>query len=459
MKSKFYSIGIRKTFFGKPKKARNAIEGILHTTSDTIFQKGKDFFNTLESKSLDLVSFRGVWLEKVIAHVNSAITDFQKQISASVAQYKKAVRKSYYKQRELYDLISLKDESELVEPDHLEEIQEDKVLFQESKIKPQSVPDEVYIRKYELSDKPNRFKPIEFNRHLNEEIDESAYELGKTFRTNFQHLEKTELPEPVVPEIFVPRTFNILNYFKTVSVVGYFISAFVGIFVEGLIWYLTGRNVMNLDSTSAIIIAFGPMVVVSALVLFCFKRIEVYLRTIAKIPTVFMITVAVTVLVVLSFGVLSAFHTDKKAETAQTERLAEELTQKQGELFLDDENTALKVEIAELQKEINERNSETKPWFIKLLSYIALSLFGICMLLCSLILKIVLIIAGKVVYLRYYAELYTSEVDRIVRDYPVWYQQLENAYILRNELVHLVCKKHICEQLLMQNPEDKEYNL
>ncbi len=459
MRFKVSRIGKRRMMFGKPKKARNAIASILQSTADLIYQKGKDFFKNIESKSLDLVGIRAISLENVVSHFNSGIADFQKKISSGVATYKKAVRNAYYKQRELYDLTALKEESELLEPNNIEDLKEDVIQFKESKITSVSLPDEVYIKKYELSDKPNRFRPIELQRHLNEEIDESAHELSLPFRANFQHLGKTSLPEPMVSELAVPKTFNILNYFKFFSLLSYVVSIFVGIVAEALIWYLTGKNVMQLDNVSSCIIAFAPMVIVFALTLVFYRRIALYVRTTANIPTSLLITICVAVFVVLVFGMLSAFHTGKKADIKHGEQLAGQLIQKQNQLFLDPENEILKKEITEIQGEIKVVNDTTEHSLITILRYVALSLFGISLLLCSVVLKIVLLLGGKVISLRIKSENYAFEVDRIERDYPVWNQNLENAYILRNELVHLVCKKHVCEQLLMQSPEDKEYNL
>ncbi len=459
MKNKFYSISKKRSLFGKPKKARNAIEGVLQSTADLIYQLGKDFFKNIESKSLDLVGIRAISLENVVSHFNSGIADFQKKISSGVATYKKAVRNAYYKQRELYDLISLKEESELLEPDNIEDLKEDVIQFKESKIRPESLPDEVYIKKYELSEKPNRFKPIEFQRHLNEEIDESAHELSFPFRANFQHLEKTSLPEPIIPELAVPKTFNILNYFKSFSLWSYIVSILVGIGAEALIWYITGKNVMQLDDVSSCIIAFAPMVIVFALTLVFYRRIALYVRTVASIPTSLIITICVAVFVVSVFGMLSAFHAGKKADIEYSEQLADQLNQKQNQLFIDPENEVLKNEITALQEEIKVINDTTEHSLITILRYVALSLFGVSLLLCSVVLKIVLLLGGKVISLRRKSENYAFEVDRIERDFKVWNQNLENAYVLRNELVHLVCKKQVCEQLLIQSPEDKEYNL
>ena len=68
-------------------------------------------------------------------------------------------------------------------------------------------------------------------------------------------------------------------------------------------------------------------------------------------------------------------------------------------------------------------------------------------------------VGGKVVYLQFMADRYTKQAERLKRDYDVWYKKLEDAYVLRNELTHLVCKKHVCEQLLLQDPDDKDFNL
>ncbi len=459
MKIKFSKIRRKKISFGKKNRAKSSIEGIWESTANILINKGLDYFRTLESKAPDFLGSGTIWLESIIGYFNSAISEFSKKISSGVAEYKKAVEKSFQKKRALTHLTMLKDESELIEPDQLEEIEDNKVIFVESKVPPKVILDGIHIPKYQASTKPSRFKIIEFNRNLNEEIDETAHALAKPYRDNFQHLEKPAFPEAILAENVTPNTFNILYYFKTISLLSYIIAVAIGIIIEAIIWNITGKNVMHLGDINSILLAFGTMVVVFTLVLLFFKKIELYIRTTARVPMILKMAVAVASIVILSFGVLSAFHTNKKEEIKKAERLTTQLSKKQYQAFLEPENQELKQEIADLQEQIKAIDQKPEPLLIEILRYVALSLFGMSLLLCSIILKIVIMLGGKVVYLRFMADKYSKQADILKRDYEVWYKKLEDAYVLRNELIYLVCKKHACEQLLLQDPDDKDFNL
>ena len=321
MKIRFSKIIRKKVSFGKKNRAKSSIEGIWESTANILINKGLDYFRTLESKAPDFSGSGTIWLESIIGYFNSAISEFSKKISSGVADYKEAVEKSFQKKRALTHLIMLKDESELIEPDQLEEIEDNKVIFVESKIPPKVILDGIHISKYKASEKPSRYKLIEFNRNLNEEIDETAHALAKPYRDNFQHLEKTALPEEILPENVTPNTFNILYYFKTLSLLSYSIAVGIGITVETIIWNITGRDVMHLGKVTSFTLAFGTIVIVFALVQLFFKKIELYIRTTARVPLIFKVVMTIASIVVLSFGVLSAYHTNKKEEIAKTERL------------------------------------------------------------------------------------------------------------------------------------------
>jgi hypothetical protein len=76
-----------------------------------------------------------------------------------------------------------------------------------------------------------------------------------------------------------------------------------------------------------------------------------------------------------------------------------------------------------------------------------------------MVLKIMLMLAFKVVLYKRAMELADHKAEQIKLQYDNWCADLKSGYLLRNEIIHLICKKHACSELLSNNPQDKDYNL
>ena len=419
--------------------------------------------------------FGTMTLENELGIMNDACFDMEEDLSNLRAEYKTSVTNIYNDKHRLYYLLTLTNKEDISSEEQytktIPELEFEEVPFNEAS---STTKDSVHITCSGYSPKRKNPKEIQLVNKFNIVLHDLTAEKASIAQSQLTRKKTQNLPkvkEGLTPK--EPEKKNILGY--TNSLLSYFIKFCIiaGYISEGIILQNIFHHNIGLSSTKSYLATLSILGVTFIFSRLFFNKVERLVRTIKKQWIAIAIS-SILFFTQLAFsGALTYYNIQREVQTELLQKDKESLAIKEGSLEDFDveedleEITQIESEIAELNKEIEDRSTHLKtiPFLAKNIGYLLVGLTSIIVLFCTILLKALGEVYSHVSKLKKNIKKNEARKNQIEEEYPVAVAKLQTAYDTRHHFVYYLAKKHVLELLLAQedklNTEEfyRKYNL
>ncbi|WP_459211992.1 hypothetical protein [Aquimarina rhabdastrellae] len=444
--------------FSKRPKIQALLSSEWNSIVLLIIALSNSFLKLTAQAPLNQKGFGLLILENVKASFDTGLANLKATMHSDILRFKELHHRIFKHQNELNDLLRLVRHSELTKADELYSKERARVSFIEDAISTSQLHDGISISAYGSWKEKSSFKDIEYYQRLNRDLDKEALFQSASVREKLKHSSLLKLPKVKIPPLDSPKAYNLLYWTSKAELKMAKMCAWVAKFAEGVVWYNAARFVMNLSKLESFLIALAVLAFVTLLCKKAMKVLLRYLRSTAKISKRLKSLIILIYLIVMVFGVLTAYTNLEHRDLIRMEQLLEEKNILQQQLFFEPDNVELQQQQIKLDNAI-EAFDQSIPLYVKVLYQIVFLFLGICFLSTSALLSAYVILGKKVIQLQNAIENDTAELNALITGFELHKEHYLKAYPLRHQLEYLIAKKHIVESLLNTNPKDMDYRL
>jgi len=176
-------------------------------------------------------------------------------------------------------------------------------------------------------------------------------------------------------------------------------------------------------------------------------------------PKLFKIAIYTYCTLLFLLGGLSFYITDENNQRKNVGILINNLEDKKEALDNNPSDIELKNEVDKEQAIVDKKLDRiyNRPLFIKIISFLTLSLLSVVMLFCSSFLKATSQIIKQVLELKEKRDNFQKQFIEIEENYESSIARLYNVYNIRGQYLYWITRKSIIEELIALNPSTKEY--
>lgn len=176
-------------------------------------------------------------------------------------------------------------------------------------------------------------------------------------------------------------------------------------------------------------------------------------------PKLFKTAIYIYCTLLFLLGGLSFYITDENNQRKNVGILINNLEDKKEALDNNPSDKELKTEVDKKQAIIDKKLDRiyNRPLFIKIISFLTLSLLSVVMLFCSSFLKATSQIIKQVLELKEKRDNFQKQFIEIEENHESSIARLYNVYNIRGQYLYWVTRKSIIEELIALNPSTKEY--
>lgn len=176
-------------------------------------------------------------------------------------------------------------------------------------------------------------------------------------------------------------------------------------------------------------------------------------------PKLFKIAIYTYCTLLFLLGGLSFYITDENNQRKNVGILINNLEDKKEALDNNPSDIELKNEVDKEQAIVDKKLDRiyNRPLFIKIISFLTLSLLSVVMLFCSSFLKATSQIIKQVLELKEKRDNFQKQFIEIQENYESSIARLYNVYNIRGQYLYWITRKSIIEELIALNPSTKEY--
>lgn len=299
---------------------------------------------------------------------------------------------------------------------------------------------------------------VQLSAEVEKNIQELTSQKFEQIKDTLEHREPEALPEFRFPKREVGQK-NLLYGVTVKDNVFMQIAVFFALLSETVLMHNIFEKVLGFSPEKSLLGALGftALLFTSAIL---FKPLVIrFLRTKKIMPKLFKIAVIVYCFMLFLLGGLSFYITDVNSERETTVFLIDELEELKDELEENPTDSTLIAEVGTKQKAVDEKldTINNRPLFIKIISFLTLSIMSVVMLFCSSFLKAVTSITSLVVSLKKKRDKYQKIMTEKQENYKSSISRIMRAYSQRNTYLLWVIRKTVIEELLALMPSTKEY--